>query len=146
MVTGPLGGSIRGKHLDFTPRIREGLLLQQHATIKAMIDISDGLAADAFHLCEESGCGVVLFADRIPIAEAVRQMSGAALEHALSDGEDFELAFAVEPGAGEKLMATQPIQGITLAHVGVFVEEKALFLDEFGMRRRIEPRGYSHPF
>jgi len=92
------------------------------------------------------GCGVVLFADRIPIAEAVRQMSGAALEHALSDGEDFELAFAVEPGAGEKLMATQPIQGITLAHVGVFVEEKALFLDEFGMRRRIEPRGYSHPF
>jgi thiamine-monophosphate kinase len=146
MVTGPLGGSILGKHLIFTPRVREALALQQHAAIKAMIDISDGLAADAFHICEESGCGLVLFADHIPISDAARGMDGSPLEHALSDGEDFELAFAVSPDDGAKLLQTQPIRGITLYHVGEFMAERALFLEEHSMRRRIEPRGYVHPF
>src|ERR1019366_5184421 len=95
-VTGPLGGSILGKHLDFTPRIKEALLLQEHAAIHAMIDISDGLSADAFHICEESACGLVLVAERIPIADAARGLAvgKAPLDHALTDGEDFELAFA----------------------------------------------------
>jgi thiamine-monophosphate kinase len=147
-VTGPLGGSILGKHLDFTPRVREALLLQEHATLHAMIDISDGLSADAFHLCEESGCGGVLVAERIPIAEAARSLTDgkSPLDHALGDGEDFELAFAVDPTDGERLLRTQPIPGITLAHVGVFVEEAALFLEENGTRRRIEPRGFVHSF
>src|SRR5581483_2766578 len=57
IVTGALGGSILGKHLDFTPRVRQGLALQEHATLHAMIDVSDGLAADVHHLCEESACG-----------------------------------------------------------------------------------------
>src|SRR5262249_15830300 len=69
LVTGPLGGSILGKHLDFTPRIREALALQEHVTLHAMIDISDGLSADAFHICEESGCGLVLFAEQVPISD-----------------------------------------------------------------------------
>jgi thiamine-monophosphate kinase len=148
MVTGPLGGSILGKHLNFTPRVREGLLLQQHAALHAMIDISDGLSADVFHICEESGCGAVLFAERIPINDAARQMQDAKppLEHALGDGEDFELAFAVDPVDGERLLKTQPIPGITLAHIGVFVEESALFLEDAGQRRRIEPRGFVHRF
>jgi thiamine-monophosphate kinase len=146
LVTGSLGGSILGKHLDFTPRIREGLQLQQHAPIHAMIDISDGLSADVFHICEESGCGGVLFADRVPISAAARSMADdrSPLEHALGDGEDFELAFAVGPDDGERLLKTQPIAGITLAHVGVFVAEPALFLEENGVRRRIEPQGYVH--
>jgi len=148
LVTGPLGGSILGKHLDFTPRVREGLLLQEHATLRAMIDISDGLAADAFHICEESGCGLVLFADKIPISDAARRMpdSMTPLEHAMSDGEDFELAFAVDPADGETLLRTQPIAGISLAHVGTFVAERALFFEENGTRRPIKPRGYVHPF
>lgn len=147
-VTGPLGGSILGKHLDFTPRIRAGLRLQQHAALHAMIDISDGLAADVFHICEESRCGAVLCAERIPISGAARQIAAGRtpLEHALHDGEDFELAFAVEPGAGARLLEGQPIPGITLAHIGVCVEEAALFLEEAGVRRRIEPRGFVHAF
>src|SRR6266540_6251291 len=59
LVTGPLGGSILGKHLDFTPRVREALRLHAEAPLHAMIDISDGLAADIGHLCEESRCGAV---------------------------------------------------------------------------------------
>jgi thiamine-monophosphate kinase len=147
-VTGPLGGSILGKHLDFTPRVREVLELQDHASLHAMIDISDGLSADVYHLCEESGCGAVLFAERIPISDAARQMPGgqSALEHALGDGEDFELAFAVDAADGERLLKTQPIAGITLAHVGVFVGEIGLFLEENEVRRPIEARGFAHPF
>src|SRR5581483_9494505 len=68
MVTGPLGGSILGKHLDFTPRVREALRLLEAADLKAMIDISDGLAADVHHLCEESRCGAVLRAEAVPIS------------------------------------------------------------------------------
>ena len=97
MVTGPLGGSILGKHLDFTPRVREALQLHEAAPLHAMIDVSDGLAADVNHICEESGCGAVLFAEAIPITDAARAMNDgrSPLEHALGDGEDFELAFAV---------------------------------------------------
>ncbi len=147
-VTGPLGGSILGKHFDFTPRVREAQALQNHAALHAMIDISDGLSADVFHLCEESGCGAVLIADRIPLSDAARQMPGgqSALEHALGDGEDFELAFGVDPADGDRLLRTQPIPGITLAHVGVFIGEKALYLEEGGARRCIEPRGFAHSF
>src|SRR5262245_43153130 len=50
-VTGPLGGSIRGKHLDFTPRVREAQQLHSLAELHAMIDISDGLAVDVHHIC-----------------------------------------------------------------------------------------------
>ena len=147
-VTGPLGGSILGKHLDFVPRVKEAASLQEHARVHAMIDISDGLSADINHLCEESGCGAILIAEKIPISDAARILSGtkSPLDHALSDGEDFELAFAVDPADGERLLKAQPIGGITLSHVGVVVAEKALFLEENGTRRRIEPRGFVHSF
>jgi thiamine-monophosphate kinase len=148
LVTGPLGGSLLGKHLDFTPRVREAILLQQSAQLHAMIDISDGLAADVHHLCEESGCGAVLRAEAIPIHAAAGQMTDALppLEHALSDGEDFELAFAVSPEDGRRLVTTQPIPGITLAHVGEFLADKHYLLEENGRRRPLEPRGFAHRF
>jgi thiamine-monophosphate kinase len=145
MITGPLGGSILGKHLTFTPRIREAIALHQAAELHALIDISDGLAADVHHICEESGCGAVLRASSIPIApDALRLNDGRSpLEHALGDGEDFELAFAVSPEDGKKLLAQQPVAGITLAHVGNFVEE-GFWLEEHGQRRALEPKGYVH--
>src|SRR6185369_6373779 len=65
-VTGPLGGSIFGKHLEFTPRIREAQALHERVELHAMIDISDGLATDLAKLCRESRCGAVLRSDSIP--------------------------------------------------------------------------------
>jgi thiamine-monophosphate kinase len=148
LVTGPLGGSILGKHLDFTPRVREAILLQECAELHAMIDISDGLAADAHHLCEESGCGAVLRAEAVPIHAAAHRISDerSPLEHALTDGEDFELAFAVSPQDGQRLIQTQPISGITLVHVGEFSADKQYVLEEKCQRRPLEPRGFEHPF
>ena len=67
------------------------------------------------------------------------------LEHALSDGEDFELVFAVAPADGRKLVDTQPVPGITLAHIGECVAS-GLWLEEPGGRRPLEPRGYVHQF
>jgi thiamine-monophosphate kinase len=145
MVTGPLGGSILGKHLDFTPRVREALALHSAVPLHAMIDISDGLAADVNHLCEESRCGAVLHAERIPITAEARSMNDgrSPLEHALGDGEDFELAFAVAPEDGRRLVETQPVPSVTLEHIGEFVES-GLWLEENGVRQVLQPKGYVH--
>ncbi len=143
-VTGSLGGSIQGHHLEFTPRVHEALALHEAVELHAMIDISDGLARDAWHICEESGCGLVLRADSIPVSDAARRTTDgqAPLDHALGDGEDFELFFAVAPADGRRLLS-QPVAGITLHHVGEFVEA-GLWLEQDGRRSPLEPRGYVH--
>lgn len=146
LVTGALGGSLSGKHLDFTPRVNEALLLHEHAELHAMIDISDGLAADVHHICEESGCGAVLRAESIPISDAAKSLRDgkSPLEHALADGEDFELAFAVSPQDADRLLKTQPVPGIVLTHVGEVLAAKEFLLEEKGQRNVLPPRGYVH--
>ena len=106
-VTGPLGGSILGHHLTFTPRVRESLELHGLLDLHAMIDLSDGLAADLHHLLDESHVGATLLEGSLPISEAAHRMADnrSSLEHALSDGEDFELLFAVSPSDGTKLLS-----------------------------------------
>jgi len=95
-VTGELGGSIHGKHLDFTPRVAEGIWLRKSGWVTAMMDISDGLARDLPRLCAKSGVGAVVNTEDIP----VRHHSD--LNHALSDGEDYELLFTVKPEQTEQ--------------------------------------------
>ena len=95
-VTGKLGGSFRsGKHLTFTPRIREARWLTQHFRIHAMLDISDGLASDLQRLVESSGVGFDICSRQVP--------RNGTLRAALTDGEDFELLFTVNPRAAGKL-------------------------------------------
>src|SRR5262249_33456796 len=143
-------GSIGSKHLTFTPRVREALALHQAAALHAMIDISDGLGADLHHICQESGCGAVLREQAIPIAEAAMQMhdSNSPLEHALGDGEDFELLFAVAPDEGQMLTKGHPLreQGILLAHIGECVDNGVWLETASGVRRPLPPAGYVHEF
>lgn len=100
-VTGELGGSLSGKHLEFEPRLAEGRWLAQHFQIHAMLDISDGLAGDLRHILRASRKGAELLATAIPISRAARQAQRAEsaskppLLAALTDGEDFELLFTV---------------------------------------------------
>ncbi|HEX4611607.1 MAG TPA: thiamine-phosphate kinase [Urbifossiella sp.] len=147
MLTGPVGGSLRGRHLTFTPRVREALRLHNIADLHAMIDLSDGLAADLNHILEESRCGAVLDAAAIPIhpdaIELTRTSGKSALAHALGDGEDFELLFAVSPAAGGQLVREQPVPGVTLVKIGECVGA-GLWLEENGTRRPLAPTGWVH--
>lgn len=89
-VTGVLGGSLRsGRHLRFRPRLPEARWLAGNVRPTAMMDLSDGLAADLPRLAAESGTGFVIDAGAVP------RRRGVSLRAALSDGEDFELLFAV---------------------------------------------------
>jgi thiamine-monophosphate kinase len=100
-VTGELGGSLAGKHLAFEPRLDEGRWLAEHFPIHAMIDLSDGLAGDLRHLLHRSKVGAELLVRNIPISRAARARARtdtsakSPLLAALSDGEDYELLFAV---------------------------------------------------
>jgi len=150
LVTGEFGGSILGRHFDFTPRIREALKLHQRYELHAAIDVSDGLSLDLSRLGRESSCGAIIDAQCVPIScDAFRLAeqnsdSGSPLDHALSDGEDFELILAVSAETADRIVADQSI-GVSLARIGEFVAEPGLWLrDETGECQPLVPRGYEH--
>jgi len=94
-VTGVLGGSLGGHHLDFVPRLAEGQWLAGRGIASAMMDLSDGLASDLPRLARASRCG-------FRVGE-VPARSGVSREAALSDGEDYELLFAAPPLLARRL-------------------------------------------
>lgn len=148
LVTGPLGGSLAsGRHLRPEPRIAEALAIHRAADIHAMIDLSDGLSSDLGHILEESGgLGATLDAVALPIHpdahEQTRRDGVSALEHALHDGEDFELCLAVAPGDAERLLAEHPSK---LYRIGEITEETGVFLRyPDGHSTPVEPRGFDH--
>mgnify|MGYP000867220012 CR=1 FL=1 len=150
VVTGAFGGSILGRHLDFEPRVHEALLLHQRYALHAGIDVSDGLSLDLDRLCRESGCGALIDLDAVPISDAAQRLSrqdGAnrsPLDHALSDGEDFELILAVPPDAAAQMLRDQPL-GVPLTVIGQFVTEQGLWQqDPRQGRRPLAPQGYQH--
>jgi thiamine-monophosphate kinase len=119
MVTGSLGGSLAGRHLRFVPRQAEALALVAGGPVGGMIDISDGLSSDAGHLARESGVTLVVEAARVPVsAAAAAAMDGRpALQHALDDGEDFELLFTVPADRAEAL-SRHGLTGTPVAAIG----------------------------
>jgi thiamine-monophosphate kinase len=153
LVTGSLGGSLLGHMFDFTPRVREAILLHERYQLSAGIDISDGLALDASRLAEANGCGALLFLDRVPVSpdaiELARQDGAedrelAALGHALGDGQDFELLFAVTPTKAQAILRDRPVDCL-LTHVGELVAEPGLWQQELdGRRSTLEATGWRH--
>ena len=134
IVTGPLGGSMKGKHLSFVPRLAEGrLFATRRFRVHAMIDISDGLARDLGHMCEASGVGAELQAERIPIAR------GSTLKGALHDGEDYELLAAADPKTAALIEKQR--KGVI---IGRILPKPGLWLASAGARRKLEPRGFEH--
>lgn len=146
-VTGTLGGSIAGHHLDFTPRVREALALNAAVKLHALTDISDGFSLDLSHILAESGCGAVIEADRLPISDAAKAMKDGrtALQHALEDGEDFELIFSVSSRDGQRFADKSIDLGFPVYHVGHCVMSGLWLADETG-QNRLTPRGYEHRF
>lgn len=150
LVTGPLGGSLLGRHLRPTPRWQEARSIHAAAGtgLHAMIDISDGLAADLGHILAESGgLGATLDTDAIPIhADAVTlgaRDGRTPLDHALHDGEDFELCLAFDPACLDVLR--HPSQACYLTRIGTIDAEPGLRLRHAdGRVEPIEPRGFDH--
>ena len=96
-ATGSFGGSILGRHYRFEPRIREGQWLREKRIPSAMIDVSDGLLSDLGHILKESKLGAKIDPENIPVSQAARRLGRkdqkGAMDHALHDGEDYELIF-----------------------------------------------------
>lgn len=118
LVTGTLGGSIHGKHLDFTPRKKESDWLVSQYKPTAMMDVSDGLAKDLPRLAGASGCGFELDERALPLA------AGCSVDQALGDGEDFELLLAIEKERVPGLLTAwvKVFPGLPLTVIGRLVE------------------------
>jgi thiamine-monophosphate kinase len=152
LATGSFGGSILGRHFDFQPRVEEALLLNERYQLHAGIDVSDGLSIDLSRLAQESGCGAVLQIDAVPISDDARQLARqradglSPLDHALGDGEDFELLLSVPPEEAQKILADQ-LLAVPITDVGEFIAEKGLWQRECqSPKKTLVPRGWEHEF
>jgi thiamine-monophosphate kinase len=90
-VTGRLGGAVKQKHLHFIPRIVESRWLTRNFPVHAMMDLSDGLGADLPRFAKASRVGFVVEIENLPLARGVK------IDDAISEGEDYELLFAISP-------------------------------------------------
>ena len=146
VLSGRLGGSLLGKHLDFEPRLRLAQALYPLGIVQAATDISDGLGIDLLNLTAASRCGAEVELDRIPISDAAMERSKSsghtALEHAIGDGEDFELLMAVDPAQIDQLPSE--IDGVPLTVIGTFVSRTGLWSRSKGRIEQLQPRGYVH--
>ena len=142
VVTGELGGAAAGllltegvtaevdsavhdaliaRQLTPRPRLEAGRALAA-AGARAMIDVSDGLAADAGHIAAESGVHVALDADAVPVAAGVAEVASATgsdpLDLALGGGEDYELLAALPPDEVDSARAAVQAVGVPLTVLG----------------------------
>ncbi len=148
LVTGPLGGSILGHHFDFEPRVSLALDLNARYTLHAGMDISDGLSLDLSRMVEMSGVGAELVLDSIPIADDARQLSVSTgrtpLEHALSDGEDFELLITAPQDEATRILNDTSLSQPVFRVGEIIAGEGIWYRDASGQRHRMSAEGYRH--
>ncbi len=132
-VTGQLGGSLTTienpmgytHHLDFTPRIGLARVLASNTDTRphAMIDLSDGLGLDLTRVCEQSGVCARINTGQLPISPAAgiaaRTSGRPAWQHAMSDGEDYELCFTASASLPRQ------IDGVSITPIGTIIEQQA---------------------
>jgi thiamine-monophosphate kinase len=163
-VTGELGGSLAGKHLEFEPRLQEARWLAENSSIHAMIDLSDGLAGDLRHLLKSSRVGAELLKSAIPISRAAKEISRSracqsaddppthvggykpAFVAALTDGEDFELLFTVASGNAVKLLDAWKKQfpKLRLRCIGKITADEGITVRDKDALLPLTAHGYVH--
>jgi len=151
-VTGELGGSAAGKHLEFEPRLVEARWLAEHFSIHAMLDISDGLAGDLRHILKASRVGAELFTSAIPIRREARRTAKAKtsakppLLAALTDGEDFELLFTVASRDAVQLLDAwkKEFPKLSLTCIGKIAAAEGINLRDKEGVRPLTAHGYTH--
>jgi thiamine-monophosphate kinase len=161
-VTGTLGGSIEGKHLDFEPRLVESNWLVGNFELHAMIDVSDGLATDLRHILKASGVGAEVLLSAVPVSRVARTRAREAvgyietppgageptpgLKAALTDGEDFELLFTVASKDAVRLLDCWKAQfpDLPLSCVGKIIAGTELLIRDKNGIRQLAAHGYDH--
>jgi len=141
-ATGYFGSSFEtGYHMACHPRHAEGRWLAENNFAKAMIDVSDGLLLDLLRLCRASSISVSLDKNKIP-----RRTEHTTFTQALTEGEDYELIFAVKPSKAELLEKAWPFDKVPLTQIGTFKDSlPPAVTDSEG--NTIEPKdapGYQH--
>ena len=132
-VTGRLGGALERKHLKFVARILESRWLTKNFSIHAMMDLSDALGTDLPRLARASKVGFNIELQDLPVAR------GATIDNAISEGEDYELLFAVSPRDRNRLARQwrQRFPKLPLTRIGSLSRSSTT-----GTRKL--PRGYIH--
>lgn len=145
-VTGSLGGSAQGHHLEFIPRVTEGCWLREQGWATAMIDLSDGLGSDLRRILEQSGVGAEIETDRLP-ASALIKNADQKVQHMLTDGEDFELLFTVKSDATDDFEAAwQNAFDLPCTRIGRITSSKGRFVlvDSSGEQAEWTGSGFEH--
>jgi thiamine-monophosphate kinase len=155
-VSGELGGSLAGKHLDFEPRLEEARWLADHFRLHSLMDLSDGLAGDLGHIVSASGVGAELLKSSLPVSReaklAEKRLAGtpappkpAALA-ALTDGEDFELLFTLASKDAVKLLDAwkKKFPKVKLTCIGKIVAGEGILLRDKHGSHKLKAQGYVH--
>ena len=141
-VTGVLGGSLLGRHLDFIPRIEQGLLLGNDSSVHSVTDLTDGLVVDLNSLLAPSSLGASLNPQHIPISDSGKSASDS-LTAALYDGEDFELIFTAS--AEFSLQDFNSRSSVAATKIGQVIADPGIVLKtRSGTPKKLNPVGYSH--
>ena|ERR1041385_445404 len=132
-VTGRLGGSLRGHHLNFVPRIAESRWLTKNFRVHAMMDLSDGLGTDLPRLARASGVSFEIDETSLPLNR------GSTVTQAISDGEDYELLFAISPKDSKSLLSRwrKKFPKVSLTRIGRLNRQSTI-------ENRKLRRGYVH--
>jgi thiamine-monophosphate kinase len=132
-VTGRLGGSFRGQHLKFVPRIAESRWLTKNFAVHAMMDLSDGLGTDLPRLARASKVGFEVDEAALPLNR------GCTVRQAVSDGEDYELLFAISPKTSRTLLSRwrEKFPNVPLTRIGKLNSKFEIQNSKF-------PEGYVH--
>lgn len=168
-VTGPLGNAAAGLFVLLNknaselagyesliaalqrpiPRLEIGKALGQSGLAHAMIDISDGVAKDLRHICEESGTGALLQAASLPLSGQLERLASLAdkdpTEWALRGGEDYELLFTASSANKDEIVSlTTKVLGNPAAKIGTIVQEDGIWLETHEGKQPLRPGGYRH--
>ncbi len=146
VVSGAFGGSLLGRHLRPQPRLDVAARLREVGDVHAAIDVSDGLSLDLDRLCAASRVGAELDLERIPIHRDAEQFAAESgrtpLEHAWSDGEDFELILTMSQADADRVTALKLETPLT--QIGHIVGRTGLWQRTTARLRRLSPQGYVH--
>lgn len=142
-VTGALGGSGYGKHLEFEPRVAEAIKIAGMVKLNSMIDISDGLSSDLGRICAQSSVGAIIEAELIPVSEQAGR-NAEPLNSALNDGEDFELLFTLSPADCENLLKDWD-QALAITQIGTITDTGRMQMKmRDGRVSKLQAAGYEH--